>query len=76
MCMISVFEFIQSIFFRDPLTCNSFIDGKSFNVSAKYEMGLQSLWNAVQEMLFKITGREIMTLSIPQDGLHLRFNKV
>ena len=43
-----------------------------FEVSALHQTGLDDLWRAVEEALFRTTGRHIKTIIIPQDGPQLR----
>ena len=58
--------------FRESITDTSRTNEECFEVSALHETGLHVLWSAVEEALFRTTGRQIKTIIIPQDGPQLR----
>ena len=48
-------------------------DSEYYEVSALHETGLDDLRHVIEDGLLKTTGRQIKTLTIPQDGPQLRY---
>ncbi|XP_028393627.1 putative GTP-binding protein 6 [Dendronephthya gigantea] len=69
--MENIIEVHNKVDLRESISDASGTSEECFEVSALHETGLNALWLAVEEALFRTTGRQRKTIVIPHDGPQL-----